>query len=91
LASDPFPYADNFVDLVVIAEPRGVRAAEVVRVVRPRGCALVQGDTELALEQAKAQRNFQEDFSEKSKTLGFLGWYIECWESSPPQTRRVFE
>jgi outer membrane protein assembly factor BamB len=49
LASDPLPYADNFADLVVIAEPRGVRAAEVARVVRPRGCALVRGAPELVV------------------------------------------
>lgn len=41
------PYADNFVDLVVVDQPRGIRAAEVFRVVRPLGCTLVRSDTEL--------------------------------------------
>ena len=44
---DLLPYADNFVDLVVVDQPRGIRAAEVFRVVRPLGCTLVRSDTEL--------------------------------------------
>jgi len=47
LTGDPLPYADNFVDLVVVDQPLGIRAAEVFRVVRPQGCALVRGDSKL--------------------------------------------
>ncbi len=45
----------------------------------------------LILKQAKAPWNLRENFSENTKTLGFLGWYMECKESPSPQTRRVFE
>jgi outer membrane protein assembly factor BamB len=48
LACDPLPYADNSVDVFVIQKARGIRAAEVFRVVRPRGCALVASGSELA-------------------------------------------
>ena len=48
LTTDHLPYADNFVDLVVVDESQGISAAEVFRVVRPRGCAIVKGETELA-------------------------------------------
>jgi len=43
VASDPLPYADNFVDLIVLNESPDVRAQEVLRVIRPRGGALVRG------------------------------------------------
>lgn len=48
IAGDSLPYADSFVDLLVMDEPRGIQAAEVFRVVRPCGCALVKSDPELA-------------------------------------------
>jgi len=41
------PYADGFVDLLVVDEPRGIQPSEISRVVRPRGCALVKSDSEL--------------------------------------------
>ena len=59
LASDPMPYVDNFVDLVVIDESSGIRPAEVGRVVRPRGCVLVRNNREMtaALRQAGFEIN----------------------------------
>ena len=49
LAPARLPYADNFVDLVVIGQAdRGYRADEIARVVRPRGCVLIQRGDGLA-------------------------------------------
>ncbi|MHC4404902.1 MAG: outer membrane protein assembly factor BamB family protein [Planctomycetota bacterium] len=48
VADDPLPYADGFVDLIVVDDAGGVRAAEVFRVVRPLGCALVRNSTALS-------------------------------------------
>jgi SAM-dependent methyltransferase len=41
IAADPLPYPDNFVDLVVVDDPRGIRASEIRRVMRPRGLVVV--------------------------------------------------
>ncbi len=50
LAQDPLPYADNFVDLLVVSDAgAGVKALEVSRTVRPRGWAMIRDATELAV------------------------------------------
>ncbi len=47
IAAEPLPYADNLVDLIVVDESPNIRAAEIRRVLRPLGCALIGGDAEL--------------------------------------------
>jgi len=54
LAGDPLPYADNLVDVVVLERPQGISAAEVFRVVRPRGAALVRCGAEFAASLGRA-------------------------------------
>jgi outer membrane protein assembly factor BamB len=68
LATDRLPYADNFVDLVVVDNPQGISAAEVLRVVRPCGCALVKGETELAADLGRA--GFQVETAADGWTVG---------------------
>ncbi len=68
LPSEPLPYADHFVDLLVIGKSdSSVSVSEMARVVRPRGWVLSRGETERisALRQSGFDQMAEAD-----------GWYL---------------
>ena len=86
IADGPLPYADNFVDLIVLDDARGVRAADIFRVVRPRGCAIIRNGTEFSATLDRAGFRIEDAAAEwtvarKPATRGADGW--SHWSHGP--------
>ncbi|MDP6044270.1 MAG: class I SAM-dependent methyltransferase, partial [Phycisphaerae bacterium] len=69
------PYGDNIVNLVVIDSAANVTAAEIVRVLTPRGVALIKSDSAL----------LNDSGLEKGPKIGALAKYIKPWPADIDQ------
>ncbi len=69
------PYGDNIVNLIVIDSAANVTAAEIVRVLTPRGVALIKSDSAL----------LNDSGLEKGPKIGALAKYIKPWPADIDQ------